>query len=358
MSHYHFHFNNSSSHCFSLLSSQFFSFPTFSSAICIPINWVEPSLIRSEILSTFGTCMCHSHFHLWFQQLFSHLSRLSFRFPSFLYLLFSRLYFNQLSGAIPDSIGNLVHLESLYVSLSFPSFLSTTDSSIFRKTYSPHLFFSEFYSNLLSGTIPDSIGNIVYLQNMYVLFILAFIATTLLTSTNHVQLFEFQSSEWSHPWFDRESCLPWESVCNTIVSSFLSTTLLLTSSHCFRLHSFLYPPSLQRVVFQSTEWSHPWFDREPCQTSGTVRITNNYLSHRVHFFVTPISSHLFFFHSDELIRFLQGNLLTGLIPDTICVLTRANINLDRNAFSCPYPKCCGCGLSPCPPMTNKPTTPE
>ena len=120
--------------------------------------------------------------------------------------------------------------------------------------------FSYLSSNRLSGAIPDSIGNLVYLESLYV---------------------------------------------SLSFSSFISTTLLLTASHYFRLNSFLYPPSLQRVVFQSTEWSHPWFDREPCQTSGTVRITNNYLSHRVHFFVTPISSHLFFFTPTNWLDFFK-----------------------------------------------------
>ena len=160
--------------------------------------------------------------------------------------MFSDLNANQLNGTIPDSIGNFFALQDLYVWLQFHhsyqqllfSLLLTTFFTIFSST---NLISSELASNQLSGTIPDSIRNLINLQYMYAPIIPSFISTTLIFSRPsskthhslfckpHVQLFAFQPAEWNHPWFDREPYQPSEPVCVTIIPSFSFINLILTS---------------------------------------------------------------------------------------------------------------------------------
>ena len=113
---------------------------TFLSEICRPINWMEPSLIRFGTSSLFRPCMCHSHFHLSHinKFLFSHLFHNLCHNPLVYNLISSDLYSNQLSGTIPDSIGNLIKLQSLYV------YHYHSISHISNDSYS-HIFFHDFF---------------------------------------------------------------------------------------------------------------------------------------------------------------------------------------------------------------------
>ena len=121
----------------------------FSSAIWITISWVEPYLIRSGTLPIYSTCMYHYLFifHLIDEFLlisFNHL-RPKLIILWFTYLMFRNLYFNQLSGTIPDSIGNLINLQNLYVSIAW-SFLNirNTNSHIFPRSSSQFLPYRTF----------------------------------------------------------------------------------------------------------------------------------------------------------------------------------------------------------------------
>ena len=85
--------------------------------------------------------------------------------------------YNTLTGAIPDSIGNMVHLSYLYATISL--FINLLSLIRFFLHYSLFLVLSVFsresiYSylnnNLLNGTIPDSIANLSGLMVLYVVF--------------------------------------------------------------------------------------------------------------------------------------------------------------------------------------------
>ena len=106
--------------------------------------------------------MCDCHFHLSDQELwFLHPFTTFVIILTFTNHLLSYLGANQLSGAIPDSIGNLTNLQRLYVALSFPSFLLPILilTSIHLLSFT-HIMFSYLNFNQLSGAIPDSIGNL------------------------------------------------------------------------------------------------------------------------------------------------------------------------------------------------------
>src|SRR3989338_8911123 len=88
--------------------------------------------------------------------------------------MFSWLSSNQLSGTIPDSIGDLVELDQLYVPLSFhlsyQQFFFLTSVHDFLHNFSfINLMYSDLYSNQLSGAIPETIGNLAKIQGLYVL---------------------------------------------------------------------------------------------------------------------------------------------------------------------------------------------
>src|SRR3989338_5474736 len=100
--------------------------------------------------------------------LISHNSHLLTHNLFLLFLIPSNLNSNQLSGTIPDWIGNLSQLISLYVLLSFPSFISVIISSYILSLISSKPFFSQLYSNQLNGTLPDSIGDLTKLAALYV----------------------------------------------------------------------------------------------------------------------------------------------------------------------------------------------
>ena len=207
-----FDFNNSS-----LIFHDFrFDFlPSFTSAVCISTNWVEPSLIRSGTLSTLRVCMYHYRFHLSYQQLIH---------PSFAKL--TLLTFSSAS--------------SIPICWVEPSLIRSGTLSTFKTC--------TYYS---------------YLH----------LTLTLLTSTNHVQLFEFQSSEWSHPWFDRESCLPWESVCLIII---FIVHFNNSSSHYFSLLSsqFFSFPTFSSASCIPINWVEPSLIR-----SGTLSDFGNCTYH-------------------------------------------------------------------------------
>lgn len=76
-----------------------------------------------------------------------------------LFIVISDLYRNDLSGAIPDGIGNLVNLSHLYLDNDY--YYNVINMYHFRK----------FASNMLSGCIPESIGNLLNLESMYDKFI-------------------------------------------------------------------------------------------------------------------------------------------------------------------------------------------
>ena len=159
---------------------------------CLKTTWAELFLIRSGTSSPFSPCM----FRL-FPRLFVTLH--SFTNPVFRYL-----NYNQLSGAIPDSIGNLVNLQRLYVSLTHSSPLDSTSFNSYSNTFSDlchnwilpftNLTLSYLRSNQVSGAIPDSIGNLVNLQYLYVSSSFHHSYQQLLFSYSHI-------SSWLSSWF-------------------------------------------------------------------------------------------------------------------------------------------------------------
>jgi Leucine-rich repeat (LRR) protein len=66
---------------------------------------------------------------------------------------------NQLSGSIPDSLGNLSNLQSLH--LGFNELIGSIPDSIGNLSNLQNL---DLYSNQLSGSIPDSLSNLSHLQ--------------------------------------------------------------------------------------------------------------------------------------------------------------------------------------------------
>jgi Leucine-rich repeat (LRR) protein len=71
------------------------------------------------------------------------------------------LYSNNLTGSIPDSVGNLVDLTTL--GLNSNNLSGSIPDSIGNLV---NLQFLNIYSNNLTGSIPDSIGNLVNLQHL------------------------------------------------------------------------------------------------------------------------------------------------------------------------------------------------
>ena len=91
-------------------------------------------------------------------------------FSIFVWFFFRWLNDNLLSGAIPSSIGNLVQLTWLYVD-SFFQFHQQSPSKLILSTQTSLfivILFRDLSSNLLTGTIPSSIGNLTQLQWLYV----------------------------------------------------------------------------------------------------------------------------------------------------------------------------------------------
>ena len=126
-----------------------------------PVEWSHPWFDRESYQSSRPVCLIIiSNFHIDNSFLTSFHEFIN-NF-SWICLLFSWLLSNQLSGVIPDSIGNLVTLDLLYVPLSFSSFTST----FFPRPSSQFCHFTNVISsylndNELSGIIPDSICNLI-----------------------------------------------------------------------------------------------------------------------------------------------------------------------------------------------------
>ena len=87
------------------------------------ISWVERSHHRSEILGNFSSCMfnfVHSCFQFRQQKhIITNSFDLNFSLSLSLFFGSRALAFNQLSGTIPSSIGDLVQLQTLYVHSRF-----------------------------------------------------------------------------------------------------------------------------------------------------------------------------------------------------------------------------------------------
>ena len=125
MCHYHFHlFYFPKFHIqistaliltFSRHSFIIFSLHPFASAIWTLTSWVEPSLILSGALPISSICisLSFSYHFICYSHIFSRLWAQSLNF------VFSNLFSNDLTGAIPISIGNLTDLQNVYVLLQF-----------------------------------------------------------------------------------------------------------------------------------------------------------------------------------------------------------------------------------------------
>ena len=124
---------------------------------------------------------------------------------------FRYLESNQVTGTIPSEIGNLVYLENSYVYpwISIPSD-NNTSILMFFQTQFLFIILSRYLNyNQLTGTIPSSIGNLVKLKWLYVLYF-QFHPTTfikahffqsnlfLLFLSDIVQISQPQSIDWNN----------------------------------------------------------------------------------------------------------------------------------------------------------------
>eukprot|EP00007_Cunea_sp_BSH-02190019_P002761 CAMPEP_0174246184 /NCGR_PEP_ID=MMETSP0417-20130205/41945_1 /TAXON_ID=242541 /ORGANISM="Mayorella sp, Strain BSH-02190019" /LENGTH=409 /DNA_ID=CAMNT_0015326037 /DNA_START=47 /DNA_END=1278 /DNA_ORIENTATION=- len=232
------------------------------------------------------------------------------------------LSLNQLSGSIPDSIGNMQSLQFLdlhnnQLSGSIPD--SIIPDSIGNMQSLTYLY---LYNNQLSGSIPYSIGNLQTLQNLYL---------------NNNQL---------------SGSIP------DSIGKMQSLQLLSVSNNQL---SGSIPDSIGNL-----------------QSLGTLYLYNNQLSGSIpdsignlQSSIGNLQSLLFLYLSGNQLSgsipdsignlqslqnlYLQNNTLTGLVPSWICKLQ--NYDLEDNQFSCPLPSCCtarcgSCSDVPPPPATG------